>query len=249
MERMRASTRKAKRARVLGAVFLAGCIVASACGSDGGTRQAKPSDRVTIRGTATLDGAPLTADFLGAVVRADGLVTPCQADIPSVTRGSYGIRVLAQEAGSGCGRRGAEVLLWTFVGDTKIFSTSAVAWPPRDAAQFDVQFSSTMPRGDAPAVTELSGEVFDQAGRRLPPGTRVEAYIGATRCGVASVRDADDTFTGYILSVVGPDSIGGCTQGAPITFRINGRPAIETSVNDLGPPPSGSGGSFRLTQS
>jgi len=229
-------------------LVLAGCIAAAACGSNGGASHAKPSDRVTLRGTATLDGAPFGADFLGAVVRADGLITPCQADIPPVDGGSYRIPVLAQAAGIGCGRRGAEILLWTFVGGAKLFSTSAVAWPRGNAARFDPQFSSATPNGGAPAVTELSGEVFDRAGRRLPPGTRVEAYVGGTRCGVASVRQADHAFTGYVLSVVGPDSISGCTQGAPITFRINGRPANETSVNDLGPPPPGSGGSFRLTQ-
>jgi hypothetical protein len=63
------------------------------------------------------------------------------------------------------------------------------------------------------------------------------------------VRQAGEAFTGYILSIVGPDSISGCTQGAQITFRINGIPAVETSVNALAGGAPGSGGSFRLTQS
>jgi hypothetical protein len=167
-----------------------------------------------------------------------------------VTRGRYEINVFAQRAGSGCGVPGAQVLLWTYVRESKLYSTSVLTWPQRaNVANFDAQFSTAIPNGDAPAVTELSGEVFDRDGRRLPPGTRVEAYIGTTRCGIASVRHAGEHFTGYILSVVGPDSIRGCSQGAQITFRISDRPAAETSVNRLTPPAPGSGGSFRLTQS
>jgi hypothetical protein len=236
--------------RALRVMLLVACIAASTCGSAHDAAHTRPSDRIAVRGQATLDGAPLDAEFLGAVVRRDGLITPCQADIPSVTGGRYEIKVLARSAGSGCGRRGAEVSLWTYLGETKLYSTSAVAWPRRGkVANFDAQFATAVPNGDVPAVTELSGEVFDRNGRRLPPGTRVEAYIGATRCGVASVRRAGDNFTGYILSVVGPDSTSGCAEGAQITFRINGRPAAETTLNRLTGGAPGSGGSFRLTRS
>jgi hypothetical protein len=48
------------------------------------------------------------------------------------------------------------------------------------------------------------------------------------------VRTADD-FTGYILSVVGPDAIKGCTRGARLSFRINGKPA--TSKPAVNTPP------------
>jgi hypothetical protein len=235
--------------RPLPILLLVGCIVVSAFGNGRGAVNDKPVDRITVRGTATLDGAPLEADFLGAVVRRGGMVTPCQSGIPAVAQGRYAIRVLAERAASGCGRRGAEVLLWTFVGETKLYSTTAAPWPRRgNGTRFDPQFSSATPNGAAPAVTELSGETFDRNGRRLPPGTRVEAFVGKTRCGVASVRRAD-SFVGYILSVVGPDSISGCTQDAQITFTINGRPATETSVNSLARGAPGSGGMFRLTQS
>jgi hypothetical protein len=235
--------------RALRVMLLVACIAASS-GSAHDAARTRPSDRIAVRGQATLDGAPLDVEFLGAVVRRDGLITPCQADIPSVTGGRYEIKVLARSAGSGCGRRGAKVSLWTYFGETKLYSTSAVPWPRRGkAANFDAQFATAVPNGDVPPVTEISGEVFDRNGRRLPPGTRVEAYIDATRCGVASVRRAGDNFTGYILSVVGPDSISGCAQGAQITFRINGRPATETSLNHLTGGAPRTGGSFRLTRS
>jgi hypothetical protein len=237
------------RLRPLRILLLIGCIVAAGCADDREATQARSTDRITVRGTATLDGSPLNAEFLGAVVRRDGMITPCQSGIPGVTRGRFVITVLGERAGSGCGQRGAEVLLWTFAGETKVYSTTSLPWPPRArGAHFDAEFSTAMPSGDAPPITELSGEAFAPDGRRLPPGTRVEAYIGNVRCGVASVRQAED-FTGYILSVVGPESIGGCTRDAQIAFTINGRPATETSVNHLAGGAPGSGGSFRLTQS
>jgi hypothetical protein len=234
--------------RALRVMLLIACGAAIGCG--GGEKAAHTDTRIAVRGTATLDGAPFDAEFLGAVVRQNGLTTPCQAEIPPVTGGRYAIDVLARRAGSGCGVRGAQVLLWTYAGETKVYSTSSVAWPRRgNVANFDAHFSTAAPHGAAPAVTELSGEVFDRNGRRLGSGTRVEAYIGTTRCGVASVRHAGETFTGYILSIVGPDSISGCTQDAQITFTINGRPAAETSVNHLAGGAPGRGGSFRLTES
>jgi hypothetical protein len=204
-------------------------------------------DRVVVRGRATLDGAPFDAEFLGAVVRRGGLVTPCQGALPPIERGEYEIPVLAETEGRGCGAPGAEILLWTFTADTKIFSRGAARWPATgDATEFDASFSTATPNGDAPAMSEFSGEVFDRNGRRLPVGTRVEAYVGSTRCGVASVRTADD-FSGFILAVVGPDSIAGCARGATVAFRVNGRPATETAVNHLTGGAPGSGGSFDLT--
>jgi hypothetical protein len=53
-----------------------------------------------------------------------------------------------------------------------------------------------------------------------------------TLCGVASVRTSGD-FTGFSLSVVGPDSVAGCARGATVTFRVDGRPAATTAVNDF----------------
>jgi hypothetical protein len=150
--------------------------------------------------------------------------------------------VIADAEASGCGAPGAQVLLWTFAQDEKLYSREAVGWP-RDghATVFDASFSTSTPAGGAPPTSEMAGEVFRRDGRLLPPGTRVEAYVGATRCAVASSRRAGN-FSGYILAVVGPDSIPGCIRGATLTFRIDGRPAVETSTND-----PGHGSSFDLT--
>ena len=200
-------------------------------------------DRVVVRGQLTLDGAPFDAKWLGAVVRRAGLVTPCQYTLSPVTNGRYEITVLADGEGSGCGAPGAEVVLWTFARDKQLYSREAVRWPGNGATtSFDATFSTSSPQGAAPPTSDFAGEVFARNGRQLPPGTRIEAYVGGTRCGVASVRRTGN-FSGYTLSVVGPDSIARCGRGATLTFRIDGRRATDTAVNE----PSGHE-SFDLTR-
>jgi len=181
---------------------------------------------VTIRGRATLDGKPLDARWTGAVVRHHGLLTPCNTALPPSTNGRYEIRVYTDDASAGCGRPGSEVLLWTYVGDVKHYTTTTLPWPRKRTTRFDAAFATATPLGAAPTITEFSGEVYDDAGRRYH-GTRVEAYIGSTLCGVASIRGSDF----YILSVVGPDSVPGCAAGGGIRFVVSGNPATETGTN------------------
>jgi len=201
-------------------------------------------DRVVLRGNLTLDGRPFDARFLGAVVRRAGLVTPCQYTLPPVEQGRYTITVLADTESRGCGVPGAEILLWTFVHEKILYSRAAVSWPGRGrSARFDATFSLARPNGDVPPTVQFNGALLARDGRKLPPGTRVEAYVGDTRCGIASTRRGG-SFSGYVLAVVGPESIPACKRGATLTFRIDGRPAVETSRND----PSVQGHSLDLTQ-
>ena len=87
-------------------------------------------DRVTLRGTATVDGKPFDAQFMGAVVMRHGLVTACQQALPSVNGGRFEIPVLAATEAAGCGSPGTQIVLWTFVGDRTLYSTNAghMAW-------------------------------------------------------------------------------------------------------------------------
>jgi hypothetical protein len=244
------------RARVCGALAAAAVVAMSGCGD--GNESARPSTttvpattipaapnpkasvpgaggRAVVRGKASLDGVPFDAEFLGAVVRRDGLVTPCQYTLPQVNKGDYEIAVMGDAEASGCGVAGAEILLWTFVNEKQYFSTRSIQWP-RDlrATTFDASFSTAAPNGAMRQRTEVAGEIFERDGRRLGPGTRVEAYIGNTLCGVASVRTHGD-FTGISLSIVGPDSIAGCARGATVTFRVDGRKAVTTAANNFRP--------------
>jgi len=66
---------------------------------------------------------------------------------------------------------------------------------------------------------------------QLPGGTRVVASIGGARCGVTSVRRTG-SYSGFSLDVAGPDAVPGCTRGGTITFRVGGRRALDTAVND-----------------
>src|SRR5204863_6482812 len=118
--------------------------------------------------------------------------------------------------------------LWTFVNEKIVYSSGAVGWPGNGGtATFDATFSMSAPDGDVPPTTQFNGELFDRNGSKLPPGSRVEAFVGSTRCGIASTRRGG-SFSGYVLAVVGPKSIPGCTAGAKLTFRVNGKPAVET---------------------
>jgi hypothetical protein len=188
--------------------------------------------RVTLHGGLRLDGGPLAAPFLGAVVlRRDGLVTPCQLVLSPVRGGRYSVTVMADREARGCGARGARIALWTFAGDRILYSTNRRRWPRPGRGRFDASFSSARPAGAVPPRAQFSGQVFRTDGRQLRGGTRVEAYVGATRCGVTSVRRVG-SFSGFSLDVVGPDSVPGCTRGATLTLRVNGRPALDTAVND-----------------
>jgi hypothetical protein len=184
----------------------------------------EPATRLLVRGTATLDGRPVESDFVGAVVLDDGLVTPCQTTLPPVTEGGYTASIYTAEASAGCGKPGSAIALWIFADDKILFSTNTLAWPDDASvvASFDPTYTRTQPNGATPEVAQFQGGVI-ASGRRIKSGT-VEAYVGDTKCGVASVRDGRD-FTGYVLSVVGPDSIDGCTTGAHIAFRVDGEPA------------------------
>jgi hypothetical protein len=197
--------------------------------------------RVVVRGSLELDGESFDSRFLGAVVLRNGLVTPCQLTLPPVRRGRAAITVLADAEGSGCGGPGARIALWTFAHDEIVFSRETWRWPRHGSLRVEGSFASAKPHGSVPPRTEFSGSVFRRNGRQLPGGTRIDAYVGATRCGVSSVRRTG-SFSGFSLSVVGPDSISGCTRGGTITFRVNGRLALDTAVNE-----PGSAGTLDLT--
>jgi hypothetical protein len=195
--------------------------------------------RLQMGGLLRLDGAPLEAEFLGARVVRDGLVTFCQAEIPSVEGGAYSIPVMAEAEAAGCGAPGADVLLWTFVGDRYLFSTETAAWPEESGTlAFDGAFSTADPEGASLPVTEFKGAIRDAAGERPPEGTLVEVFAGDVRCGMASTRASDEEID-YTLAAAGPESVVGCEVDVTLTFLVDGDPAPETATNDLD---RGSGG-------
>jgi pimeloyl-ACP methyl ester carboxylesterase len=192
------------------------------------------ADRVTIHGQATVDGAPFDARWLGVYAVRHGLMTPCQFDLAPVTGGSFEITAMADSEVSGCGARGAELVLWTYAADQQLHSTKTVPWPgDGSATSVDIRFSTTDPQGAAPVVASFVGEVLGADGEYVPPGTRVEAYVGDTRCGITATRPTG-SFSGYSLAVAGPDTVPGCTSGATLAFRVDGEPATQTASNHPG---------------
>jgi pimeloyl-ACP methyl ester carboxylesterase len=190
-------------------------------------RSGRPDGAVTLRGRATRDGEPFDARWMGAVVLHRGRVTPCNTSLPPIDDGRYEIAVYRGAASAGCGRPGARIVPWTYFDDVKHYATEAVPWPRRRTTNATVAFHTAAPAGAAPAVTEFSGEVYGSDGERFPAGTLVEAVVGTTRCGVASVRA-----TGfYILAVVGDDTVPGCASGGPIIFRVDGTRAEQSARN------------------
>ncbi len=240
--------RAASRTIVLGAAIL---LAATACGGQAQDAASKTAtstpvaadpatvpgadERVTLRGTLTLGGAPLEAEFLGVRVIRGGLAAACQSTIPTVTQGLYEIKVVADAEVRGCGAPGAELLLWVFAKDSFIFSNQTTPWPVSGAtATFDASFSSGAPEGSSKPVTEFKGHLFDRDGTNLPGGTTIEASAGDVLCGVTSLRYGDGFEGYYTLIVAGPEDIPGCAEGASLTFRLNGKLAVETALNDLG---------------
>jgi hypothetical protein len=202
--------------------------------SSGPTTVPGANARATLHGFLTVDGAPLDADFLGVRVIRDGLAAACQGSIPVVAAGTYDVEVVTDDEVRGCGTEGADLLLWTYVGDQFLYAMETVPWPgDGKAANFNATFSTSAPLGAGKPVTQIKGLLFDGEGNSLPDGSVVEAYVGDELCGVTSLPYGGVTEGYYTLAVAGPDAVPDCTQGATINFRVNDRPAEETAVNDL----------------
>jgi hypothetical protein len=209
-------------------------LLVSAFGRDADAARTGAEDRVVVRGRATLDGASFDAPYLGAAVKRHGLVTPCQRALPRVRDGRFAVTVRARTEARGCGAAGSRIFLWTFVQDQIVYSKQSVRWPGNGkTARFDPGFSISAPNGGVGPIVGFAGEIFDASQRRLPPGAHVEAHVGQTLCAVATTRRIED-WIGFSIDVVGPDSIPGCEIGGTITFRVDGRDAQETAVNQAG---------------
>ena len=87
------------------------------------------------------------------------------------------------------------------------------------------------PAGAGGVATEFKGHVVRPDGTLAGGGTAVEAYVGDTLCGTATVR-RDDPESWFTLLVAGPD-VSGCETGGTITFEADGAQTPETEVNDL----------------
>jgi hypothetical protein len=186
-----------------------------------------------------LDGSPIERGYAGAVVRrGDGPSRNCTLDTQPIRNGRFDVSVAADAEAAGCGRPGAQLFVFVDLGEQGYASEQLTDWPDtgNDLA-FDAAFSSANPSGVSRQGTTFVGEVLDAEGNRPPPGTVIEAFVGDALCGVTSipyVRTAGMDPSSYALVVVPAEVTPGCTAGATISFRIDGEPAAQTAVNDLG---------------
>jgi len=188
--------------------------------------------RVAISGAVTLDGAPFDAEFLGVRVVNDGLPAICQLGIVPVEAGRYQAVVLAEEEVRGCGADGAELLVWTYVDETFVYSAEKLKWPgDGKSVTFDATFSTGSPEGATFPTTEVHGQLTKN-GAPLPGGTVIEAYAGDVRCGISSLRYSGD-FEGYAVVVAGPASLPDCREGSVLSFRVDGEPVEGTVTHNL----------------
>jgi hypothetical protein len=192
-------------------------------------------ERITVSGTITLDGKPVDGDLF-PVVRTGDLDQPvCSFSRIQVTNGHYELTVAGKGELAGCGAPGAEVYLEVYVSvvDQQFTTQQTVPWP---ASGKQLTFDATLSTGTKSPVersgSAFGGAVLDASGKLLPPGTVVGAYVGDTLCGVSSLPPtvmAYSDSSNYIMWVGGPAA---CAKGANLSFKIDGKLAVQTAVND-----------------
>jgi pimeloyl-ACP methyl ester carboxylesterase len=191
-------------------------------------------DRVTLHGAITVDGAPANGRYFWFEVHRGGLRTACSFPSDAPANGKYRRVIAADTEVHGCGGPGA-VILGAMFSDDAVRLSSPITWP-ESATELpvDLVFSSTS-GVTAGFGTFIYGTVLDGEGVHLPPTARIDAYIGQTLCGLASLNPVEMDFSGtdrYGLIVAGPDAIPGCERNARIRLLVDGLEAPQTAIND-----------------
>jgi pimeloyl-ACP methyl ester carboxylesterase len=209
--------------------------IAPRLGTDAADDVPGAAERVTVRGTVTIDGGLAGPDtFFWMDVSKDGLRQACSFSGDPIVAGHYQLTVAGEGELHGCGAPGTKLRLVVFVGDKQLVS-QPLDWPTGRETTLDAALE-TAAATDATAFTAVYGGVLGADGKRMPPGTRVEAYAGETLCAAASIPPVVMPFSdpdSYLLLVPGPAAITACTTGASLAFRVDGKAVAQTSTNDL----------------
>ncbi len=202
--------------------------------------------RVTVHGVATLDGQPIDGSpIVWAFVRKDGFLRGCSFLPDRPIGGAYHLTLASDAEAPGCGAAGQTVYIMAFKDGQVYVGDQSLDWPSSNDAQFDASFSSAEPTGAAPERTiqdffgtGFFGSAFDRGGDPLPPGTKIEAYIGTVLCGTftiaPTVMQFDEAPGTYALSIPSPATKPECGWGRQVTFKINGMTAPQTGLHDVG---------------
>jgi len=172
-------------------------------------------------GSVWRDGAPVPAGTHVEALVGDKV---CGETITCGPRESrYLMWVTSAEEQEGCGEEGAQV---------RFRIDGAVA---NQTAQWHDQESATVDLFVGPDLAVFGGSVFahrpDAPNITVPEGATVSAYVGDRLCGESTIFVAHPGPSMYQIVVL-PDALrAGCgSEGAPITFAIDGEAANEVAV-------------------
>ena len=180
---------------------------------------------------------PPISDFRIEVTKGGLRQAGCAFPNESPVGGRYEVTVVGEGEVYGCGAPDTKLRMAAWVGD-KFLVSQAVDWPAGPNATLDAAFD-TATATDTTAFSVVTGSILGADGKRLPPATRVEAYVGDTLCAEASIPAAvlgaatDDPDT-YELLLPGPSEVPGCLTDAPIAFRVGGKLVPQTVLNHAG---------------
>jgi hypothetical protein len=134
---------------------------------------------------------------------------------------------------AGCGQPGAEIWAVAYEKDA-LRAAGPFLWPDGPQLNANIDFTTTSPAPFGPD-TLLYGTVLDANGEHVPPGARLEAYVGDTLCAASSLPVTEMDWAGsdrYVLMVSGPADIPSCDAGAQLDLRVNGIKVAQTAIND-----------------
>lgn len=185
-------------------------------------------ERVTLSGSTTIDGDESTSTTLWAEVINDGLTQVCSFRGTNSEGGRYTATIASDAEVDGCGATGATVRLVSFDGG-KVAVSPTFPWPSTTQQTYDASLISADPDS-----TSFFGTVRDRDGRRMPPGTVIDATIDGVTCGHAVISRVIMQFSdpdSYAVVVAGPLPSPKCAQGGAVTFAVNGAPVTATASN------------------
>ena len=205
-------------------------------GLPGAEAVAGAGERVTLRGNITIDGKPGDdGRFLWFLVERDGLRALCSYPGDVVRAGAYERVIASAEEAAGCGEDGSAIYAAIWEKDAVRLS-GPITWRAGGGSiDVDLSFATTDAGMTGPEDTPVYGTVLGPDGSHLGPGTRIEAYIGETLCGVGSLTPVVMEFSGpdsFDVLVAGPESAPGCTRDGTVRFNVDGREVAATAINN-----------------
>lgn len=205
-------------------------------GSDEAAAIAGAEGRLTVSGTLTVDGEPRSDGFLWIDIITEGRHTACTYNNAFLDRGRYTALVATSQELAECGAQG-RMLQVMFFEDGVRYAAPAVPWPTGETVlTVDTTLTQADILADSQVGTFIGGRLLDADSQEAPVGTKVEAYIGDALCAsytVAPVVMIFEQGDGYGFPVPPEADAPVCTNGADITFRINGTPVEGSAPHDL----------------